>query len=281
MINSKTKIACLIGSPVSHSLSPIIHNSIYQLTNKNMVYLSFDIKNNELDKFIDSVRALDIKGFNITMPHKEATIDFVDDILDNHKSINTVKHINNKLIATSTDSLGFLYLLEANNIDIKDKNIVIIGAGATSNIVIKSIKNKSIKDNSKSNITITARDEDKLESIAKLDNINFIPLKNIQELSNIDILINTTPLGMHAYKYNFENFNFLSIMNKYSTVIDSIYNPWQTALLENAKKLELHTYNGIDMLLGQAIASHEFWFDENLGLDIVEQVKNILYSHVY
>ncbi len=276
MINSQTKIVCLIGNPVSHSLSPIIHNSIYRLTNKNMVYLSFDIKNNELDKFIDSVRSLDIKGFNITMPHKEATIDFVDNVLDNHKSINTVKHINNKLIATSTDSLGFLYLLEANNIDIKDKNIVIIGTGATSNIVIKCIK-----DNSKSNITITARNEDKLESTAKLEDINFIPLKNIQELSNIDILINTTPLGMHAYKYNFENFNFLSIMNKYSTVIDSIYNPWQTALLENAKKLELHTYNGIDMLLGQAIVSHQFWFDEKLSLDIIGKVKNILYSHAY
>lgn len=267
MIDSKTKIICLIGDPVSHSLSPIIHNKIYQLTNKNMIYLSFDIKKNKLKNFIDSVKTLDIKGFNITMPHKEATIDFIDGVLDNHQSINTVKNTGNKLIATSTDSLGFLYLLETNNIDIKNKNIVIIGTGATSNIVLKSIKDKCL--DSECSIIITGRNEDKLKSISKSKNIDFIPFENLECLSNIDILINTTPLGMHTYKDNFESFDFLSIMNKKSTVIDSIYNPWQTNLLEHAKSLGLNTYNGIDMLLGQAIASHEFWFDEKLDIDVL------------
>ncbi len=288
MINSNTNVACLIGSPVSHSLSPIIHNSIYQFTNRNMVYLSFDVKPTEVADFVAAVKSLDIKAFNITMPNKEVMLKHVDEIVGNHKSINTVRHDKNtdKLIATSTDSLGFLHLLNKNEVDTNGKTIVIIGSGSTSSIVIESIRKHNAQDNGNSNIIITARTEKKLKQLAEKENCEYVLLENIDTIKNIDILINTTPLGMHSYKDNFENFHFLHNVVKDGFVIDCIYNPWSTKLLEKARDKNLHAINGIDMLLGQAFASHSFWFDEQLDPQTIEKVSrkvvaSILHKHVY
>lgn len=285
-INSNTNVACLIGSPVSHSLSPIIHNNIYQFTNRNMVYLSFDIKPTEVKEFTEAVKTLNIKAFNITMPNKEVMLEHIDEVVGNHKSINTVRNDNGKLIATSTDSQGFIHLLNKNEVDIADKTIVIIGSGATSSIIIESIRKLNNQNNTKSKIVITARTERKLKLLAEKENCDYVLLDDIAGISNIDILVNTTPLGMHSYKDNFENFHFLDNVIKNGFVIDCIYNPWNTKLLEKAKERELHAINGIDMLLGQAFASHTFWYGEELDYQIIEKVSrkvvaSILHKRVH
>ncbi len=286
MINSNTNVACLIGSPVSHSLSPIIHNSIYQFTSRNMVYLSFDIKPTNAKEFTDAVKTLDIKAFNITMPNKEVMLEHVDEVVGDHKSINTVRNDNGRLVATSTDSQGFIHLLKKNMVDIADKTIVIIGSGATSAIIIESIRKLSHENNTSSKIIITARTERKLKQLAEKEKCDYVLLDEVNTIPNIDILINTTPLGMHSYKDNFENFHFLQNVAKGGFVIDCIYNPWNTKLLEKAKSKELNAINGIDMLLGQAFASHTFWFGEELDYQIIEKVSrkviaSILHKHVY
>ncbi len=273
MINSNTNLACLIGSPISHSLSPIIHNSIYQFTNRNMVYLSFDVKPNEVKDFVAAVKTLNIKAFNITMPNKEVMFDHVDKIVGSHKSINTVRNDNGKLIATSTDSLGFLHLLKKNNVKTNGKTILIIGSGATSSTIIEAVKNKNSQHGGDSKIILAARTEGKLKELAKKEVCEYILLENVKSVQNIDILINTTPLGMHSYKDNFENFNFLENVVSDGFVIDCIYNPWNTKLLEKAKDKHLKLLNGIDMLLGQAFASHAFWYDEELDEQTIEKVS--------
>ncbi len=286
MINSQTQLVCLIGSPVSHSLSPIIHNSIYQFTSRNNVYLSFDIKPTDVAEFVTSVKSLNIKAFNITMPNKEVMLKHVDEVIGGHKNINTVLNDGGKLIATSTDGLGFLHLLNKNNVETKDKTIVIIGSGATSSIVIKAIRAKNIQNGGTSKIIVAARTEPKLKALALKENCEYVLLDNISSIDNIDVLVNTTPLGMHSYKDNFENFHFLQNVTENGFVIDCIYNPWSTKLLEKAKERKLNAVNGIDMLLGQAFASHNFWFGEELDYQVIEKVSrkviaSILHKHVY
>lgn len=272
MINSKTKIVALIGSPVGHSISPIIHNEIYKLEKENMVYLAFDIKTSELESFVQSAKTLGIHGFNITMPHKESIIPYIDEFVGNHKSVNTVKIEDGKLIGTSTDAYGFAYLLEKNNIDIKNKKVVILGIGGASNTIASRIHNKC-------SLTVVGRNKEQLINMSKNFLCEYSLFSDIDEIKNIDILINATPLGMHGISENFDNFNFLHNINNDGVVIDTIYNPVKTRLILEALKLNIYAYNGLDMLLGQAFKSHSFWFLKELGCNVIEGVQNTIISH--
>ncbi len=272
MINSKTKIIGLIGSPIEHSISPIIHNKIYELEKENMVYLAFNIKTNELESFIKSAKTLGIHGFNITMPHKKSIIPYIDEFVGNHKSINTVKIENGLLIGTSTDAYGFSYLLKKNNINIKNKNVIILGTGGASNIIANNIKNEC-------SLTVVGRDKDLLINMSKNFECEQSLFSDIDKIKNIDILINATPLGMHGISENFENFNFLKNINSDGVVIDTIYNPIKTQLILEASKLNIQTCNGLDMLLGQAFKSHNFWFLKELESNVIESVQNAVISY--
>ena len=272
MINSKTKIIGLIGSPIEHSISPIIHNKIYELEKENMVYLAFNIKTNKLESFLESAKTLGIHGFNITMPHKKSIIPYIDEFVGNHESINTVKIENNLLIGTSTDASGFSYLLEKNDINIKNKNVVILGTGGASNIIASNIKNEC-------SLTVVGRDKDLLINMSKNFECEQSLFSNIDKIKNVDILINATPLGMHGISENFDNFNFLENINSDGVVIDTIYNPIKTQLILEASKLNIRTYNGLDMLLGQAFKSHNFWFLKELESNVIESVRNAVVSY--
>ncbi len=273
MINSQTTLMALIGSPTGHSMSPIIHNKIYSLTGRNAVYLSFDVEKENLAQFIESAKLLNIKGFNITMPHKENIIKYIDNIEDNIKSVNTVKiDANNKLVATSTDGGGFLFLLEKNNIDINNKNVAILGTGGVSSIITKTLHDKC-------DITLIGKNEIQLKNMSEEYNCKYLLFDNIEDIKNIDILINGTPLGMQGFNADFDNFNFLKNINKNGHVIDTIYKPKETNLLKQAKSYKLNAFNGLDMLLGQAVLSHNFWFDEELKSDIIAEVEKNLLSN--
>lgn len=274
MINSQTILMALIGNPTGHSLSPIIHNKIYSLTGRNAVYLSFDVEKENLAQFIESAKLLNIRGFNITMPHKESIIKYIDDVEDNIKSVNTVKmNANNKLTATSTDGGGFIFLLKKNNIDIHNKNIAILGTGGVSSIITKTLYDKC-------DITLVGKNEMLLKNMSKEYNCNYVLFNDIEDINNIDILINGTPLGMQGFDADFNNFNFLKNINKNGHVIDTIYKPQETNLLKQAKSHKLNAVNGLDMLLGQAVLSHNFWFDEELKSDIIAEVEKNLLSNL-
>lgn len=272
MINSKTKMLALIGSPIEHSVSPIIHNKIYDLEKRNMIYLAFNIEKDELKSFISFARLSKIHGFNITMPYKETIMPYIDEFVGNYKSINTVKIENGLLIGTSTDSDGFLYLLEKQNIDIKNKNVVILGSGGASNTISSGISHKC-------SLTIVGRDKEKLIAMSNNLGSRYSLFSDIDKIKDIDILINATPLGMHGINENFDSFNFLHNMNSDGFVIDTIYNPIETKLISEASKLNIKSCNGLDMLLGQAFKSHSFWFSEYLDIDIIKEVQNTLTLH--
>ncbi|MGO1368250.1 MAG: shikimate dehydrogenase [Senegalia sp. (in: firmicutes)] len=265
MIDSKTSTYCLLGSPISKSLSPHIHNTNFKYNDINAVYLSFDVKC--LKSAVIGIKELGIKGFNITIPYKEDILKYLDEIDPLAKkigAINTVKNVGGKLIGFNTDGLGFLESFKDKGIELKDKNILIIGSGGASRAISFALAGIDVKS-----ITITNRNKDKalnlIEDIKKNynhTNLYFIKKENIKD--RYDIVINTTPIGMFPNTY--DKPISTSIFSKKTIIYDIIYKPKETLFLRQAKEEGKLTINGLDMLLNQAILSEKIWMSENLKI---------------
>lgn len=272
-IDSNTELLGVIGKPIKHSLSPIIHNAIYLKENINAVYLAFEVEKENIKNFCSSSKTLKMKGFNVTMPCKEIIADLIKNKEKNVKSINTVKLLDdNSLLGTSTDGDGFLYLLKKNMIEIQNKNVLIIGGGGAASVIADTIKTKL------KSLFIAGRENGRSENMAKSLNADFMDICNIDKEieKEIDIIINATPLGMIGIKDNFKSFNFLKKMKSDSVIIDTIYSPQKTKLILEAEKLKLKTVNGLDMLLGQAYKSHSFWFNKEVSKKTEKHIEKVI-----
>ena len=260
MINSKTKLLGLIGNPVEHSLSPIMHNEALKDKNLNYVYLAFDVQPENLKDVVNGAKAIGWKGFNITIPHKIEIMKYLDKIDDDAKligAVNTVKIENNKAIGYNTDGIGARLSIEEIMGEVKDYNILVIGAGGSSRAVCCELA----KNN---NLTIINRTVEKAEIIAnelsdKLNNIiDYGGLNSNYNIANFNIVINTTSLGMYPNINNKPPINMQNI-KKDTVVMDLIYNPKETLFLKEAKEKGCTTINGLGMLIYQGAKSFEIW----------------------
>lgn len=237
----------LLGENISHSFSPLIHKNF-----GDYKYKLFDMQKEEIENFI---KKEDIGGFNITMPYKKEIIQYCKTISDKAKKIgcvNTVVYDEfRNLHGYNTDYDGFLYLLEKNNIDVYNKNIAISGNGSTSKTVYNVLKDLQAK------------------SIIKISRSGDIGFKDIEKFINIDILINTTPVGMYPNcpdsLIDLENFPNVS------TVIDIIYNPIMTKLLIDAYKRGLNYVNGLDMLIAQGKVASELFQKKSISNELLNK----------
>lgn len=279
IINWDTKLYCLIGNPVNGSLSPIIHNYINKMDNINSRYMTFNVQNNSLSDVIKGFLALGLKGFNITSPYKETIIPYLDEIVgDSEKigAINTVKNENGKLIGINTDGAGFIKMFYDNNISLKDKKILILGAGGAAKGICYSLIREEL-----SQLVIINRTKDKATKLARqLKKINTklnIQSKQLEDIKNrkeFDVLINTTTVGMKPN--NKKSPITLEGFKESLVVCDIIYKPLETQLLREAKMKGFEYYNGIPMLINQAILAQEFWLDKRLSDNVsVETIKYI------
>ena len=263
----------LVGDPISHSLSPIIHSTVMKNLNKPFSYELYNIKKGNLELFISKVKEENITGFNVTMPHKVDIIEFLDE-LDNesltYNSVNTVKYENGKLYGYNTDADGFIMSFENESISLKDKNILILGAGGVTNTIAVKIA-KYIPEK----IVILNRNISKAQDVCtivknninvdiKSDNFDTETIANYAQYANV--LINTTPLGMHGVSEDFKDITFLENLNRSAIVYDLIYNPRQTKLLKHASKLGLKTMNGLEMLINQAIIADQIYLKEFIDI---------------
>ncbi|WP_130807166.1 shikimate dehydrogenase [Senegalia massiliensis] len=264
-IDSYTNLFCLIGNPISKSLSPYIHNTNFKFNDINAVYLSFKVEN--LEQAILGIKSLSIKGFNVTLPYKQEIIKYLDEIdplAEKIGAINTVKNIDGKLIGFNTDGLGFMKSLKDRKIQLKNKNILIIGAGGASRAISFTIANESIKS-----LTIINRNNKRALSLikdikSKFKNLDLRFLEKQDIKDNYDIIINTTSVGM--YPNEKENPLDTSLFSDETIVYDIIYKPKETLFLKYAKEEGKTTINGLDMLVNQAILSERIWISENLKI---------------
>ena len=225
----------LIGEKLGHSYSKIIHEKL-----STFEYQLQELQKQELPQCLTQKNFL---GINVTIPYKEMVIPYLDEIDEKAKrigSVNTVIHKDGKLCGYNTDYDGFLYMLQKHHVSVTDSKVLILGSGGTSKTASCVMKDLSARE-----IIIASR-------TASSNTISY------QELSNhhdVDIIVNTTPLGM--YPLIEAQAIDLSLFANCHTVIDVIYNPFQTRLLQQANELEKKVIGGLEMLIAQAVYANE------------------------
>lgn len=280
MINSSSKLIGLFGQPVSQSFSPSIHNYLSKKYKKNNVYMCFEIEKNNLEKAVEGIKALNMKGCNVTIPYKVDVIPYLDEVDKNALligAVNTIKNKDNRLIGYNTDGVGFVKSLLDENYDLKNKNIIILGAGGACRSIAVELANKEV-----ATLEIRNRSEKNAKEISQLINNNFStkatynlnPLEE-NDLEGVDILINTTPVGMNSMECPID----CHIKpHKNLTVCDIVYKPHETKLLAWAKENNLKAIYGINMLINQGLLAYEIWEDIKTNEEDVEEIKRIYFN---
>lgn len=249
---SSKKKAFIIGSPVSHSLSPKLHGFwLKQMGIKG----DYDAVNVPPEYLVKTVKKLPEKfvGGNVTIPHKEKVLmlcDEVDELARKVGAVNTLVFRDSKICGYNTDVFGFMENLHVAGV--KPTKALVLGAGGAARAVIVGLKQAAV------NVVITNRTLDKAEKLAKEFGCDVIEWEHKEViLGEIDLVVNTTSLGMKGQD---ELAIDLSGLPKNAVVNDIVYNPLETALLKQARELGLKTVDGLGMLLYQAVQGFEFWF---------------------
>ncbi|MEZ5690080.1 MAG: shikimate dehydrogenase [Rickettsiales bacterium] len=267
------KKAGVIGFPVAHSLSPRLHNYWLKKYNIKGEYKAYPVESENLGKFIGKLRIdKDFAGVNLTIPHKQAVIEFLDEVDDISRKIgavNTVISENGKLIGINTDAYGF-----ANNIGLEfpdNKKAVIIGAGGAAKAVLYVIGNLEFDE-----IIIVNRTRKKAEELAEESGFK-VKVEDWEErgevLKDVDLLVNTTSLGLVG---NPPLEIDLSSLPKEALVTDIVYTPLITPFLEKASKRGNQVIDGLGMLLYQAVPAFEAWF--GIRPEVDDELRQYLLS---
>lgn len=266
------RICCVIGYPIRHSLSPVIHNTLYGIYNIGCEYVVKEVKPGEIKRFIDEIPENNICGFNVTMPYKKDIIPFLDNIPETN-SVNSVAVRDGKLIGISTDEAGFLKSLGEKETSYENKKIVFIGAGAVTGALARDAAKKGAEK-----IILLNRTVDHAQYIAhevKGDAQLFDPAITYGCIRDCDILINTTPMGMSGCP-PFPSFDFLANLNSGALVCDLIYKPLETDFLKKAAERGNKTQGGLSMLIWQAFYAFHHFF----GIMPSEKDKDIVLKKI-
>ena len=278
MITSKTSFLALIGNPVSHSLSPIMQNAAIQYLGLDLIYMAIPCKDEDLEIVVNSLKKMNCKGLNITIPFKQKVFNMCSEIspvAKKVKAINTLKLTDDKdWIGTNTDIDGFIYPLK--NLNLIKKSSLILGSGGAARSVIQGLIKLKL-----SKITIISRNKSSLNEL--ITNFkNDIEIKGLLNTNNeinsliqeTDLIINTTPVGMSNTINNDEipfGKNFWDSINSKTIVYDLIYNPSPTPFLKFCDKKGCMTIDGTQMLIAQGAKSLSFWTN---GLEVPFEVMH-------
>ncbi|MBI5975774.1 shikimate dehydrogenase [Staphylococcus canis] len=255
----------VIGHPIQHSLSPMMHHANFKSLDEAHEYeaLNIDPKHFHHIKSIISERNLD--GFNVTIPHKERIIPYLDALspaAETIGAVNTVKIKEGKWIGYNTDGSGFVEGLKHRYPHLQDARILIIGAGGASKGIAYALKTIS-----KHPITVANRTLERLNKWT----FDVYPLDLKEVISNIgqfDIVINTTPLGMDQSTESILN---LTGIPQHILVCDIIYTPFETPFLKQARLNGNETYNGLDMFIYQGAESYEIWTNQQANIEAMKE----------
>ena len=269
MITGSTNIAGLIGHPVEHSFSPPMHNAAFNALDMDWTYVAFDVEPSNLKSAIDGARSLNIKGLNVTIPHKIEVMKYLDEIDEVARLIGAVNTIDfRNMKGYNTDGIGAVKAIEEVT-SIKNKNVVVAGAGGASRAISFYIAKYGAES-----ITILNRNVDKASNLAK--DINLIDDVRADSISQIndyvceaDILIDTTPVGMHP-NVDADAIVGAEDMHEDLVVFDAVYNPNETSLIKQAIKANAKPVYGIKMLLYQGVESFKIWTGQNPPVDVME-----------
>ena len=254
----------IIGNPIKHSLSPVLHNYWFNKYGLDATYSIIESEDKDLKNIINKIRNRELTGINVTLPFKQKIINQTDKIINDAEltgSVNTVLLENNKIIGENTDVFGLqaAYLKEIDNCS--SKNTLVIGAGGVSPSIILSLQKSGVKK-----ISVTNRTNEKCIFLKKkFKHLNILPWNSLEdEIQNFDIIINATSLGLK----NGDDFNFNFSGTKNNIIyIDTIYNPLETKTYKFLKNEGKKVFNGLDMFIYQGQKSFYLWNKINPEID--------------
>jgi shikimate dehydrogenase len=254
------QITGIIGYPLSHTLSPVMHNAVYKKYKMNWEYKVFETKPGDLRKVIVRVRGEKIRGLNVTIPYKHAVMPFLDKI-DRAAAVigavNTVVNKKGRLTGYNTDYLGFGETLRKNRINLRGKKVVMLGAGGAAHALAYTINRQKSAKFYIMNIDIPMTE--RLIKKLKLKKVMYSDISKTKEkdaiIASADFIINATSVGQHDKNVPYN----IGKLKKGAVVYDIIYNPARTAFLKLAKRKGAKTINGLDMLIFQGMHSFKLW----------------------
>jgi shikimate dehydrogenase len=255
-----TAVYAVIGDPVSHSLSPVMHNRAFAHIGHNGVYVPFRVK--DIQAAVAGIRALDIKGTSVTIPHKVSVMDHLDEIdpvAQKIGAVNTLLNNKGRLIGYNSDYLGALKALAGETV-VKGQKVVIIGAGGAARAIGFGVLRAGGK------VVILNRSADKGEALAADLGAEFLPLSECRRIDG-RILINTTPVGMFPHADHMPL--SAALLAPEVAVMDIIYNPLKTRLLKEAEKAGCKTIGGLSMFVQQGAFQFELWTGEKAPVDVM------------
>lgn len=275
-ITGYTGLYGIVANPIKHSFSPMMHNTAFQTLGIDDVYLAFEVEEDQLQDFITSVKTLNIKGFNVSMPYKLKIMEYLDELTQEAQlcqAVNTVKYENNKLIGHISDGKGFVMACEEKNWHIQNQKITILGAGGAASAIIVELALQGAKE-----IVVYNRSDKPFikELNQKLDcSITLKPLSDLEslkeDLKESYLLIQTTNVGMTP-DVDGCLIPDASYLPERLKVADIIYKPKETKLLKMAKEKGIDTMNGEGMILYQGAVSFEFWTGQKMPILEVKKV---------
>jgi shikimate dehydrogenase len=260
MINGQTKIFGIIGRPVAHSLSPVMHNAAFRHLGINAAYVAFPVT--DLSQAVAGLRGLSIGGVSVTIPFKEEIIPFLDELDPQAAKIgavNTVVNRDGRLTGYNTDWLGAGTALTA-KISLKGRHVLILGAGGASRAIAYGIIQKGAR------VSLTDVDQPRAAALVKDLGCEAIPLNSVGDCPAA-ILVNATPVGMTP------DIDGIPIdpdrLGRFEVVMDIVYQPLQTRLLREAAARGAATIDGLQMLIHQGAAQFELWTGREAPTEIM------------
>ena len=279
-ISGRTRVCAVIGDPIEHTLSPTMQNAAFEHLKLDFVFVAFRVAPDELEKAIRGACALGIRGLNVTMPHKNSVTEFLDEAdpaVKFLRAANTILNQGGRLRGFNTDGVGALKALRCNDVNLTGKKVLLLGAGGAAKAIAFSLAKEADE------LCILNRDAVKALELASVlapfgKKIvgNELSPNHIQEaLQDSDVLINATSVGMTPYAS--ESLVKSDWLKPELSVMDIVYNPVETKLVQCARAAGSKVINGVEMLLYQGAASFEIWTGCKAPVDVM---RNALLSRL-
>jgi len=274
-IDANTTCLGLLGNPVAHSLSPLLHNYVLNQMGLNYVYLPFQIMESQLKHAVNAIRSLNFRGVNVTIPYKEKVIPYLDEVdpeaLD-CGAVNVIKNEAGKLVGYNTDGQGFVASLREKNVPIKGR-VLFLGAGGAARSLAWALAAAGVE-----HIDLMDINQERAYHLAKALSgtvkaeaylMNEAVFSRLAQFSNI--IINCTPVGMYP-RITQSPVENLEMLQPGTVLCDIIYNPLQTKFLRLGQAVGLKTINGLPMFVHQAALSLEIWLGIKPSVQLMKEV---------
>jgi shikimate dehydrogenase len=261
-VDGTTKLYGIMGKPVSHSLSPAMHNAAFQAQDLNKVYVAFEVT--DVARALDGFRALGVGGVSVTIPHKQAVIphlDAIDPVAQKIGAVNTLLIEDSHIRGYNTDWIGANQALEM-IVDLPASRVLILGAGGAARAIGFGLQEKG------ATVILANRTVARGQALARDLNCKFYPLEDIKDMK-VDALVNATSVGMTP------NADATPVAKAFlknvPSIMDIVYSPRETRLLREAKQVGCKTVNGTHMLLFQGVAQFELWTGRKAPVDVMRE----------